>query len=119
MDRRSRIQASPPGLLRRPSSLSVWAQLAIRIGLLLALLAIIVAVAAFFRLYELGLSAFRADTILLWELAKRQVPPSMIFTDWFEVSGAAGQMPMPAFITAIALFEVWVSRRAIARGWIG
>ncbi len=61
-------------------------------------LAIIVAVAAFFRLYELGLSAFRADTILLWELAKRQVPPSMIFTDWFEVSGAAGQMPMPAFI---------------------
>ena len=61
-------------------------------------LAIIVAAAAFFRLYELGMSAFRADTILLWELAKRNVPPGMIFTDWFEVSGAAGQMPMPAFI---------------------
>lgn len=66
-------------------------------------LLVIVAVAAFFRLYELGKSAFRADTILLWELAKRHVPPGMVLTDWFNVSGAAGQMPMPAFIMQVFL----------------
>ena len=36
-----------------------------------------------------------------------------------ELLGAGMALPMPAFITAIALFEVWVARRAIARGWIG
>lgn len=61
-------------------------------------LAIITAVAAFFRLYDLGMAALRADTILLWGLAERHVPPGLLFTKWFEVSGAAGQMPMPAFI---------------------
>lgn len=66
-------------------------------------LALIVAAAAFFRLYDLGMSAFRADTILLWELAKRHVAPALLFTDWFEVSGAAGQMPMPAFIMQLFL----------------
>ena len=66
-------------------------------------LAVIVAVAAFFRLYELGVSAFRADTILLWELAKRHVPPVLVFTQWFEVSGAAGQMPMPAYLMQLFL----------------
>ena len=44
MERRIRNQAVPPGLLRRPSSLSVWTQLAIRIGLLFVLLGIIIAV---------------------------------------------------------------------------
>ncbi len=62
------------------------------------ILAVIVAVGAFFRLYLLGMSAFRADTILLWSLAQRQIPPLQVFTHWFDVSGAAGQMPMPAWI---------------------
>ncbi len=44
MERRLRTQASPPGLLRRASPLSVWAQLAIRIGLLFVLLAFIIGV---------------------------------------------------------------------------
>lgn len=61
-------------------------------------LAACVVVAAFFRLFELGLSAFRADTILLWSLAQRQVTPGMILARWFEVSGAQGQLPMPAFV---------------------
>jgi hypothetical protein len=61
-------------------------------------LAAIVAVAAFFRLYELGMSALRADSILLWSVAERHVPPGLLITKWFEVSGAMGQMPMPAFI---------------------
>lgn len=61
------------------------------------MLAILVAVGAFFRLHDLGLSAFRADTILLYSLAQRKVPPADVFAKWFDVSGAAGQMPMPAW----------------------
>lgn len=44
MQRQLRNKSSPPGLLRRASPLSVWAQIAIRLGLLLGLLAFIVAV---------------------------------------------------------------------------
>jgi hypothetical protein len=61
-------------------------------------LAAILAVAAFFRFYDLGKCAFRGDTILLWNMALRKVPPGLLLTQWFEVSGAAGQMPMPAFL---------------------
>ena len=61
-------------------------------------LAVILAVAAFFRFYDLGKCAFRGDTILLWNMALRKVPPGLLLTQWFEVSGAAGQMPMPAFL---------------------
>lgn len=63
-----------------------------------------VAVAAFFRIYDLGLSAFRADEILLWGLAQRKVPPGDIFSRWFEVSGVVGQMPMPAWIMQVFLW---------------
>ena len=58
----------------------------------------IIAVAAFFRFYDLGKCAFRGDTILLWNMALRKVAPGLLLTQWFEVSGAAGQMPMPAFL---------------------
>jgi voltage-gated potassium channel len=44
MRRRLRVRSAPPGLMRRASPLSVWSQIAIRIGLLLGLLAFIVAV---------------------------------------------------------------------------
>jgi hypothetical protein len=70
-----------------------------------ALLALIVLVGAWFRLVDLGAPAFRADTILLWGLANRPVPLFDVLTKWFEVSGAAGQMPMPAFLMK-ALLEV-------------
>jgi len=63
----------------------------------------IAAAAAFFRLHDLGMSAFRADTILLWSLAQRHIPPVQLWTQWFEVSGAAGQMPMPAWIMQLFL----------------
>ena len=66
-------------------------------------LAAIVGVAAFFRLYELGMSAFRGDTILLWSMAVRKVPPGQVLMRWFDVSGAAGQMPMPAFLMQLFL----------------
>lgn len=64
---------------------------------------LIAAAAVFFRLYDLGMSAFRADTILLWGVAQRHVPPMQIWTRWFEVSGAVGQMPMPAWIMQLFL----------------
>ena len=35
-----------------------------------------------------------------------------------ELMGAAMALPMPAFIAAVALLQVWFSRKAIARGWI-
>ena len=35
-----------------------------------------------------------------------------------QVLGAAAALPMPAVIAAVAVLEVWVARRAIARGWI-
>lgn len=64
-------------------------------------LVLILAVAAFFRLYDLGMSAFRGDTIILWNLAQQRVPPAQLFSRWFEVSGAAGQMPLPAWIAQV------------------
>jgi voltage-gated potassium channel len=44
MQRRLRDRSAPPGLLRRASPLSVWAQLGLRILVLLALLAVIIGV---------------------------------------------------------------------------
>ena len=35
-----------------------------------------------------------------------------------QVLGAGAALPMPAVIAAVAVLEVWVARRAIARGWI-
>lgn len=36
-----------------------------------------------------------------------------------EVLGAGAALPMPLCITAVAVLEVWVARKAIARHWIG
>ena len=35
-----------------------------------------------------------------------------------EVLGAAVALPMPAVITLVGVLQVWLSRKAIARGWI-
>lgn len=69
----------------------------------LLVLGLVTVAGAFFRVHDLGRSAFRADTILLWSLAERHVPPGQILSRWFEVSGAAGQMPMPAFVMQLLL----------------
>ncbi len=81
------------GISMDKQSTTKWQARAVWMGL-----AIIVGVAAFFRLYHLGMSAFRGDTILLWSMAQRHVPPGQVLMRWFDVSGAAGQMPMPAFL---------------------
>jgi hypothetical protein len=36
-----------------------------------------------------------------------------------EVLGAGAALPMPAVITLVGVLQVWVARKAIARGWIG
>ena len=35
-----------------------------------------------------------------------------------DVLGAAMALPMPAFIAAVAVVQVWVTRKGIARGWV-
>lgn len=36
-----------------------------------------------------------------------------------ELLGAAAALPMPIMVTVIALLQVWLARKGIARGWIG
>jgi hypothetical protein len=36
-----------------------------------------------------------------------------------QVLGAGAALPMPAVITLVGVLQVWVARKAIARGWIG
>jgi len=36
-----------------------------------------------------------------------------------QVLGAAAALPMPAFIALVGVLQVWLSRKAIARGWLG
>ena len=40
-------------------------------------------------------------------------------TDLIAHKGAANVVPFPVFIAAVAIFQLWLSRLAIARGWIG
>jgi len=35
-----------------------------------------------------------------------------------DVLGAATALPMPAFIAAVGVVQVWVARKAIARRWV-
>ena len=35
-----------------------------------------------------------------------------------ELMGPAMALPMPAFIAAVAIVQVWLARKAIARGWV-
>lgn len=39
-------------------------------------------------------------------------------TDLIAVKGAAETVPFPIVILAVALFQLWLARRARARGWI-
>ena len=35
-----------------------------------------------------------------------------------DVLGAAMALPMPAFIAAVAVVQVWVTRKVMAHGWV-
>ena len=40
-------------------------------------------------------------------------------TDLIAHKGAAATLPFPAFIAAVAIFQIWFARLAAARRWIG
>ena len=59
----------------------------------IVLLLIIVAIASFFRLYQLGVPAFRADTMIFMDFASRPAGPLEIISKWMEMQGITGQFP--------------------------
>ncbi|NLE67649.1 MAG: hypothetical protein GX608_09530 [Lentisphaerae bacterium] len=59
-------------------------------GVLFALL-----VAACFRFHQLGASAFRADTIMFYDLCHRPLSAWTIMTNWMELVGVTAQFPFP------------------------
>lgn len=62
-------------------------------------LALIVALAAAMRLYHLGVPAFRADTIMFYDLCHRPISGWVIFTQWMELLGRTGQFPFSLAMT--------------------
>ena len=54
-------------------------------------------IATFFRLYDLGTAALRADTICLWNICSSDMSPTQIFSNWMQLVGG-GQFPFPAAI---------------------
>ncbi len=74
-----------------------------RVKLHKALLFLIVAVSAVLRFWDLGLSSFRGDTILILRLAQGQDSLIDYIINWEAVSGTMGQMPMPAFFMKLLM----------------
>lgn len=58
-------------------------------------LILVTSLAAFFRLFELGLPAFRADTIEAWRLCHQDFSAFYLFGHWSEIVGRNGQFPLP------------------------
>jgi len=65
----------------------------------LVLLVIVICIAAFFRLYHLGVPAFRADTIHFFNFCHQPLGGWVIFTQWMELMGPSAQLPFPVAIT--------------------
>ncbi len=87
----------------------------------LALLGLVLAAAAYFRLAHLGLSALRADTILFLTVCQQPLSPGAICTQWMNLVGG-GQMPTPLaftklFITVLHLPLNHVTIRLPAALW--
>jgi hypothetical protein len=40
-------------------------------------------------------------------------------TDLIAHKGAAATLPFPAFIAAVAIFQIWFAKKAASKGWIG
>src|SRR5665811_889703 len=64
-------------------------------------LVLIVALAAGLRLYHLGVSAFRADTMLFFDICHRPVSAWIVFTQWIELLGQTAQFPFSLAITKL------------------
>src|SRR5665811_1581798 len=67
-------------------------------------LVLIVALAAGFRLYHLDVPAFRADTMLFFDICHRPVSAWIVFTQWMELMGGpTAQFPFSLAITKLVL----------------
>ena len=64
-------------------------------------LAVLLAVAAFFRLYHLAEPAFRADTYLFLNICKSTPNWTYIFGHWLELMGISAQLPFPLAFTKL------------------
>jgi hypothetical protein len=58
-------------------------------------LTLVIALGAFFRLFQLGLPAFRADTIEFWRICHQDLSAINLFTHWLDIVGRTGQFPFP------------------------
>lgn len=63
------------------------------------LLLFICAVGSFFRVWDLGLSPFRADTGLFWELCHQNITGSDVYARWLKALNLQGVLPFPAAFT--------------------
>ena len=61
-------------------------------------LLLILAVAAFFRLYDLGGASMRGDTIHFWNICQQPMTMVQVFSKWMDL-GISGQFPFPLAIT--------------------
>lgn len=62
-------------------------------------LLIVLAAAAFFRLYHLAEPAFRADTILFYNITRQVDGAWTIMSKWLELMGISAQLPFPMAFT--------------------
>ncbi|MCG2679551.1 MAG: hypothetical protein L6455_06240 [Kiritimatiellae bacterium] len=63
----------------------------------------VIALAAGFRLYHLGVSSFRADTMLFFDICHRPVSGWVVFTQWMELMGRTAQFPFSPAITKLLI----------------
>jgi len=65
--------------------------------------AAVLAVAAVFRLYALGESSYRADTITFYDICQRPLSFWTIMIHWIELLGRTAQFPFPLAFTKACL----------------
>ncbi|MDO9540731.1 MAG: glycosyltransferase family 39 protein [Kiritimatiellia bacterium] len=71
----------------------------------LVLLIIVICLAAFFRLYQLGEPAFRADTMIFMDMARQPIGPGEVLAKWNTTLGMhnTGQFPFAVAWTKLVL----------------
>lgn len=63
--------------------------------------ALVLAVAALFRLLWLDRAAFRADSIHFWSMAERKLSFGQVWSQWLQILGDSAQFPLPAALAML------------------
>lgn len=63
--------------------------------------ALVLAVAALFRLLWLDRAAFRADSIHFWSMAERKLSFGQVWSQWLQILGDSAQFPLPAALAMV------------------